>query len=476
MVANQIPVNLAFCGHLVRRKGKRRAPSHHLNRPRRRYCSVRHPHRRPRLRLCCSVKPHQHHLSCNSVRLRHNKWYRSSVHLSSRPPLQPNLGHNHRLVAPRGKAGGRAKAAKVRAKPRSVTRTIQIRRPFADAIVLIGFSDRANCSMAHPGHALWRRRGELLLGARLAEVDVNQWVADLRAGNRLALARVLSALESAVPVATALLKALQPHLGRAVVIGVTGPPGAGKSTLVNAYVGALRQLKARVAVIAVDPSSPISGGAILGDRIRMSAALDDEGVFVRSLAAQGHLGGLTPAAVRMIDAFDAAGFEYIILETVGAGQNEIDIAEIADCRIVVAAPGLGDDVQAMKSGLLEIADVLVVNKGDRPGADETMQQLAGALSIRTGAAALVPVLKATATTGDGIVKLMETVGRLMASRATETVSARRRRRARYLIASAAAGLIAARIRDGNADDLSRLSDAVLTGELTPLEAARSLLN
>jgi LAO/AO transport system kinase len=313
------------------------------------------------------------------------------------------------------------------------------------------------------------------LGAILAVSDASVLVAALRAGNRLALARVLTMLESFAPAAPALLQALEPHLGRAVVIGVTGPPGAGKSTLVNAYVMALRQVAHRVAVIAVDPSSPVSGGAILGDRIRMTSALDDEGVFVRSLAAQGHLGGLTPAAVRMIDAFDAADFGTIILETVGTGQNEIDIAEIADCRIVVAAPGLGDEVQAMKSGLLEIADILVVNKGDRPGADETVQQLMGALSIRTGDAALTPVLKATATTGDGVAQLLATVNGLLAGRAAEAVVIRRRRRARYLIAHAAAALIADRIRDGNVGDLSRLSDAVLSGELTPLDAARKLL-
>lgn len=309
----------------------------------------------------------------------------------------------------------------------------------------------------------------------MLDLDATKLVQRLTSGNRLALASVLTALESLVPATPALLQALEPHLGHALVIGVTGPPGAGKSTLVNACVMAWRLSGSRVAVIAVDPSSPVSGGAILGDRIRMTSALDDDGVFVRSLAAQGHLGGLTPAAVRMIDAFDAAGFDQIILETVGTGQNEIDIAEIADCRMVVAAPGLGDDVQAMKSGLLEIADILVVNKGDRPGADETVQQLAGALSIRTGAAALVPVLKVTATTGDGIAELLKTVRTHVANRPVEAVAARRRRRARYLIASAAAALIATRIREGNVDDLSRLSDAVLTGELSPLDAARKLL-
>ena len=137
----------------------------------------------------------------------------------------------------------------------------------------------------------------------------------------------------------------------------------------------------KVGVIAVDPSSPISGGAILGDRVRMTAALDDDGVFVRSVASRGALGGLSPAAVRVVDALDAAGFDVIMIETVGTGQSEIDIAEVADVRIVVSAPGLGDDIQAMKSGLLEIADILVVNKGDRPDADATLAQLAGELSL-----------------------------------------------------------------------------------------------
>ena len=267
----------------------------------------------------------------------------------------------------------------------------------------------------------------------------------------------------------------QPYLGRALVIGFTGPPGAGKSTLVNALIAHLRASGTTVGVIAVDPSSPISGGAILGDRIRMTAALDDDGVFVRSLASRGYLGGLSPAAVRVIDALDAAGFGVILLETVGTGQSEIDVAEIADVRVVVSAPGLGDDIQAMKSGLLEIADILVVNKGDREGADRTMHQLSGALSIRASGGTEVSVLKTTATTGEGIPALHEAIEKAGARIAVQGHLSRRRRRARYLIARAAADLVAARIRAGGAASLDALADEVLSGAATPDAAARRLM-
>ncbi len=194
--------------------------------------------------------------------------------------------------------------------------------------------------------------------------DVGDLVARMRAGERRAIAEVATECERAGVRPSARLGAL--NLGQARLIGITGPPGAGKSTLVNALIAHMRSIGVTVGVIAVDPSSPISGGAILGDRVRMTAALDDDGVFVRSVASRGALGGLSPAAVRVVDALDAAGFDVILIETVGTGQSEIDIAEVADVRIVVNAPGLGDDIQAMKSGLLEIADILVVNKGDRP--------------------------------------------------------------------------------------------------------------
>ncbi|MCB1510730.1 MAG: methylmalonyl Co-A mutase-associated GTPase MeaB [Hyphomicrobiaceae bacterium] len=300
-------------------------------------------------------------------------------------------------------------------------------------------------------------------------------VGGIAAGRRRDLARVLTELERMSPLASELLRLLAPQTGRASVLGVTGPPGAGKSTLVNSLIRSWRSDGRRVAVIAVDPSSPISGGAILGDRIRMTSALDDDGVFVRSLASGGHLGGLSPAAVRMVDALDAAGFNLILLETVGTGQSEIDVAEVADVRVVIAAPGLGDDIQAMKSGLLEIADVLVVNKADSPLAERTLQQLAGALSIRAGRHRDVPLLKTVATSGVGVGELAGVIDRIGIQRRAEPAAERRRRRARYLIAQAASQLIRDAFGSSDPAALNSLADAVLIGARAPADAARRLL-
>ncbi len=309
-----------------------------------------------------------------------------------------------------------------------------------------------------------------------AEHDAADLVARMRAGERRAIAEAATECEraGARPGSRlgALMHAMQPHLGQARLIGLTGPPGAGKSTLVNALIAHVRGLGLTVGVIAVDPSSPISGGAILGDRVRMTAALDDDGVFVRSVASRGALGGLSPAAVRVVDALDAAGFDVVMIETVGTGQSEIDIAEVADVRIVVNAPGLGDDIQAMKSGLLEIADVLVVNKGDRPDADATLAQLKSATAIRS---ARVPVLKCSATTGEGIEALWETVSPLAGAALQVAPEIRRRRRARTLIARAAAEMLARRVRSGEIDRLGPLADDLLQGRLSLDEAARRLL-
>jgi LAO/AO transport system kinase len=297
----------------------------------------------------------------------------------------------------------------------------------------------------------------------------------MRAGERNAMARVATELERLSPAVPALLAAMQPHLGGALVVGITGPPGSGKSTLLNALIAHIRGMGRSIGVIAVDPSSPVSGGAILGDRIRMTAALDDDGVFVRSLASRGYLGGLSPAAVRMLDAFDAAGKDLILVETVGTGQSEIDIVDVTDVRIIVTAPGLGDDIQAMKAGLLEIADILVVNKADLDGADRTLHQLRSALSLRAHGRDAVPVLKTSAVTAEGMAELWAAIEAFGAKRLAEGVAPRRRRRARYLIARAAADLVAQRIKDGANAELEQLADDVLAGRLLPADAAKSIL-
>jgi LAO/AO transport system kinase len=217
---------------------------------------------------------------------------------------------------------------------------------------------------------------------------------------RRELARLLTRIENRQ--ATSELSALYPFTGQAHVIGVTGAPGSGKSSLVNALTLYYRQQQRTVAILAVDPSSPFTGGAILGDRIRMRDLSGDPGVFIRSMATRGTLGGLAATTADAIRALDAAGFDLVIVETVGAGQSEVDIARMAHTTLVVEAPGMGDDVQAIKAGILEIADILVVNKADRPGADNTVRALQAMLELGHPAGWLPPILQTVATESRGI--------------------------------------------------------------------------
>lgn len=211
-------------------------------------------------------------------------------------------------------------------------------------------------------------------------------ITPIRNGNRLALSRLLTQIENDTPEGAEALNALFPYTGKAHLIGVTGAPGTGKSSLVNRIAHFYRkppenQAAQRVAVVAVDPSSPFTGGAVLGDRVRMKDLAGDPGVFIRSMASRGSLGGLAKATAGITQAFDAAGFDVIIIETVGAGQAEVDIARLAHTTLVIEAPGLGDDIQAIKAGILEIADILVINKADRPGVENTERALKGMLSL-----------------------------------------------------------------------------------------------
>jgi LAO/AO transport system kinase len=234
------------------------------------------------------------------------------------------------------------------------------------------------------------------------------------AGDLRALARGATAIENRAPGAEALLRELFPHTGRALLIGITGAPGAGKSTLVDHLIRLLREEGRRVGVIAVDPSSPWSGGAILGDRIRMQRHHDDPGVFIRSMATRGCLGGLARATTDMTVLLDAAGFDTILVETVGVGQDEVDVAKLAGVTVVLLAPGLGDDVQAMKAGIMEIADVFVLNKADLPGADRLEREVRAMLGLaarppEVGAAWTPPVVRTVASEGRGVTEALAAV-------------------------------------------------------------------
>jgi LAO/AO transport system kinase len=263
-----------------------------------------------------------------------------------------------------------------------------------------------------------------------------------RAGQARAVARLVSLVEDESPLLRPVMAALAPHTGRAHVVGLTGAPGVGKSTSTNALIGALRAAGRTVGVLAVDPSSPFSGGALLGDRIRMQDHAADEGVFIRSMASRGHLGGLsftTPQAVRVLD---AAGFDVVLVETVGVGQSEVEVAGLADTTMVLLAPGMGDGIQAAKAGILEVGDLYVVNKADRDGADRLRRDLRSGLALteRAADAWQPPILATVAQTGQGVDDVVEGLEQHRAwLEETGQLAARRARRARAEVEAVAAG-------------------------------------
>lgn len=243
-----------------------------------------------------------------------------------------------------------------------------------------------------------------------------EWGRRIIGGDIRAVARAATAIENRLPDAEALLGELFGQTGRAIVLGLTGAPGAGKSTLVDALISVLRTEGKRVAVIAVDPTSPFSGGAILGDRIRMQRHHGDSGVFIRSMATRGRLGGLAPATADLTLLLDAAGFDAILIETVGVGQDEVDVARLAAATAVILTPGMGDDVQALKAGVMEIADVLVINKSDRPGADQLERELKAALSLAHRPDGWVPpIVRTVANEGQGVQEALAALRSYLAS-------------------------------------------------------------
>ncbi len=326
------------------------------------------------------------------------------------------------------------------------------------------------------------------------------WIAGARQGNPRAIARLITQVESDAAAAQAIVRALYAHTGRAHIIGITGPPGSGKSSLVNELAKAFRRDGRRGGIGAVDPTSPFTGGALLGDRVRMRDLSGDGGIFVRSMASRGSLGGLARTTQSVVKVLDAAGYDVVLVETVGAGQAEVDIATAAHTTIVLEAPGMGDDVQSIKAGILEIADILVVNKADQPGANRTVKSLEMMLHLAlpapvddqhhddghspAGPAAggralfgwVVPVLQTTATTGAGVMELAGAVDRHRAYlRESGGWAAREKARSRgeieHLLRDRFIDEMEARVPAADREQLIR---AVAERELDPYTAADRL--
>jgi len=305
-------------------------------------------------------------------------------------------------------------------------------------------------------------------------------------GDRRIGSRLMRDLDDRMPEAIEDLKQLYKHTGKAYIVGITGNPGAGKSTVVDSLIGMYRERGKKVGVVAVDPTSPFSGGAILGDRIRMQRHATDDGVFIRSLATRGQLGGLSRSTFDVVAVLDAMGFDQIIVETVGVGQDEIDVMKSAYTSVVVTVPGLGDDIQAIKAGLLEIADILCVNKADREGADRTVRDLTYMLQLRHdapgSAPAQVEIIKTIATLGaregSGIADLVEGIERHREQSSTgEIGEARAKKRAIAYVSELVRGLLTDRAERALSDlgGLEELGASVAEREQDPYTAAEDIL-
>jgi LAO/AO transport system kinase len=312
----------------------------------------------------------------------------------------------------------------------------------------------------------------------MAADPISDLPARIASGDPRAIARAISLVEDEGTAGRELIRAIYPRTGRAFLLGITGAPGTGKSTLVDRLIAEIRSSGRKVGVIAVDPTSPFSGGAVLGDRVRMNAHAGDSGVFIRSMATRGHLGGLARATSDAALVLDAAGCDIVIIETVGVGQDEVDIVSAADISIVLLVPGAGDDLQAIKAGVMEIGDIFVVNKADREGADRVVQGVAANLSLKTYDASewKPPIVKTEATTGAGVDALWKEVGRFKEWAATHRPEHRRQRyraRLRDVLAASFLQHVDAILPAGEFD---RLIEAVSERTRDPYSVVQDIMN
>jgi LAO/AO transport system kinase len=300
----------------------------------------------------------------------------------------------------------------------------------------------------------------------------------IRARDPRAIARAISLIEDEAPEAAALVGGIFTETGRAYLIGITGPPGAGKSTLVDRFTAELRKAGRTVGILAVDPTSPYSGGAVLGDRVRMQAHAEDDGVFIRSMATRGHLGGLARTTAEAALVLDAAGFDVVVIETVGVGQDEVDIVRTADVSVVTLVPGSGDEVQALKAGIMEIADIFVVNKADREGADRTAASIESMLSLEDWPedAWRPPVMRTVATTGAGVADLVAMVDRFREQTA-DVLGERRRARAEWRLREILARSFMQHLERHvlESGEFERIFDRIASRQVDPYGAAAEVM-
>jgi len=295
-------------------------------------------------------------------------------------------------------------------------------------------------------------------------------------GKPMAIARGISMVENDSREAQNLLKELFPHTGKSTIIGITGSPGSGKSTLVDKLIGYVRKDNKELGIIAVDPSSPFSGGAILGDRIRMMRHSTDPGIFIRSMATRGHLGGLTKASGEAIAILEASGKDIVLVETVGVGQDEVEVVKFADIILVVLIPGAGDEIQAFKAGLMEIADIFVLNKADSPEADKTEKQVQAMLELGLKDKPIPPVVKTVATDGKGIQALFEEIERVLSARDHELQASRKKKLISWMLKDIISNklyrAVSDKIRDSEFEDLIA---RIYRREVDPYTAADQII-